>query len=105
MSCDQDNSEPTAPVPMAVDRSPNPKRPLSDTDSESNGQPPAKTLHSEMDSTAKRPLSDADSESNGQPPAKMLHHDDETASEESLDAPLLMAESSEEEAEQQRGDD
>ena len=105
MSCDQDKPEPTAPVPMAVDRSPNPKRPLSDTSSVSNDQPPAKTLHSELDSTAKRPLSDTGSESNGQPPAKMLHHDDETASEESLDAPLLMAESSEEEAGQQQGDD
>ena len=73
MSCDvdiQDTPGATATIPMTVDSTATPKRPLSDTDSESNGQPPAKAPH----------------------------QDEDTASEDSVDVPPLQDESSDEEA-------
>ena len=55
MSCDvdiQDTPGATATIPMTVDSTATPKRPLSDTDSESNGQPPAKAPHKDEDTAS-----------------------------------------------------
>ena len=72
MSCDQSTPEATATVPMTVDSSSTPKRPRSDTDSESNGQPPLKSPHTDNFTL------DTDSEESLDAPLRVDSSDDES---------------------------